>query len=256
MWRAPAPDPSAIERLHGVRKEHDLTPLVIHDNYLINLASSDEVIRNKSIDAFRGEIERAIAIGAEYLVAHPGNYKGASIEQGIATLAGAMERAAEGLRSRKLTLLLENTAGAGAQLGGKFEELAAIREAARKRVHFEIGYCIDTCHCLVAGYDVATAPGLRATVAGMKQWLGLDHVRVIHTNDSKKGLGSRVDRHENIGEGCIGEAGFRRILNHPDLRDKPFILETPVDNEGDDRKNVEALKKLCRRSRTTTNKSN
>ncbi|MCX6620314.1 MAG: deoxyribonuclease IV [Acidobacteria bacterium] len=256
MWRAPAPDPAAIERLREVRERHDLAPLVIHDNYLINLASSDEVIRRKSIDGFRGELERAIAIGAEYLVAHPGNYKGSTIEQGIQTLAGSLEEAARGIRGRKLTLLLENTAGSGAQLGSKFEELAAIRESASKRVPFEIGYCIDTCHSLVAGYDVATAAGLRATIAEMKQWLGLDLVRVIHTNDSKKGLGSRVDRHENIGEGCIGEEGFRRILNHPALRDKPFILETPVDNEGDDRKNVEALKRLCRRSRTTTTKSN
>ena len=256
MWRAPVPDPAAITRLEEARAAHDLTPLVIHDNYLINLASADETIRRKSIDAFRGELERAIAIGAEYLVAHPGNYKGVTPEQGIATLAGALEEAARGIRSGKLMLLLENTAGSGAQLGATFEELAAIREASRGRVEFEIGYCIDTCHSLVAGYDIATAEGLEATVAQMQQRLGLELVRVIHTNDSKKGLGSHVDRHENIGEGAIGEEGFRRILNHPDLRDKPFVLETPIDNEGDDLKNVEALKRLCRRSRTTTKKSN
>lgn len=256
MWRAPAPDRQAVERLREIRQTHDLTPLVIHGNYLMNLASPDSGIRRKSIEAFRGELERAIAIGAEYLVAHPGNYKGTTAGQGIATLAGAMEQAARGLSSRTLAILLENTAGAGAQLGATFEELAAIRDAVNGKLRFEIGYCIDTCHTLVAGYDIVTAGGLRATIAQMKQWLGLDRVCVIHANDSKKGLGSRLDRHENIGQGAIGERNFRRILNHPDLRGKPFILETPVDNEGDDRRNIEALKKLCRRSRTTTNKSN
>lgn len=256
MWRAPAPDRPAIERLRRVRQTHDLTPLVIHDNYLINLASPDAGIRTKSIEAFRGELERAIAIGAEYLVAHPGNYKGATAAEAIATLAGAMAQAARGLSSRRLAILLENTAGAGAQLGGTFEELAEIRSALHGKLRFEIGYCIDTCHTLVAGYDIATAGGLRTTIARMKQCLGLEHVHVIHANDSKKGLASHVDRHENIGQGAIGEEGFRRILNHPELRGKPFILETPVDNEGDDLRNMEALKKLCRRSRTTTNKSN
>jgi len=256
MWRAPAPARAAIERLREVRQEHDLTPLVIHDNYLINLASSNEEILGKSIEAFRGELERAAAIGAEYLVVHPGNYKGASVEQGIATLAGAMRQASQALDGRAPAILLENTAGAGAQLGGSFQQLAAIRDAARAGVCFDIGYCIDTCHLLVSGYDIVTAAGLNETLAEMKRWLGMDRVRIIHANDSKKGLGSRVDRHENIGEGCIGREAFRRILNHPDLRGKPFILETPVDNEGDDGKNMQTLKKLCQRSRTTTNKSN
>jgi deoxyribonuclease-4 len=253
MWRAPAPDPAAVARLKDARARLDLAPLVVHDNYLINLASADATIRGKSIAAFRGELERALVIGAEFLVAHPGNYKGATVEEGIRTLAASLEEAARGLKGG-LQILLENTAGSGAHLGGNFEELAAIREAAGGRTEFEIGYCIDTCHALAAGYDVATAEGLERTVAEMERWLGLNRVQVIHTNDSKKGLGSHVDRHANIGEGCIGEEGFRRIVNHAQLREKPFILETPIDNEGDDARNVEALKKLCRRSRTITKK--
>jgi len=129
-------------------------------------------------------------------------------------------------------------------LGGRFEELREIRRAAEDS-GVRLGYCVDTCHCLAAGYDVAAARGLEETVAEMERVLGLNNVPVIHTNDSKGALGSHLDRHANIGEGNIGEAGFRRILRHPKLRNMAFILETPIDNEGDDWKNVEALKKAA-----------
>ena len=126
-------------------------------------------------------------------------------------------------------LLFENTAGSGNAIGSRFEELAEIRRLAKRVVNFGIGYCIDTCHCLAAGYDVATPAGLRRTVKGIETVLGLSHVPVIHVNDSKGPLGSKRDRHANIGEGHIGLEGFRRILRHPKLRGKAFILETPVD---------------------------
>ncbi|MCZ2073760.1 MAG: deoxyribonuclease IV [Bryobacteraceae bacterium] len=255
MWRAGMPDPSAIRRMRELRERHDLTPLVIHDNYLINLASADRLIRRKSIAAFRGEMERAIAIGAEYLVAHPGNYKGQSLEEGIVNLVRGLGEAAAGLEPGNLTLLLENTAGCGAQIGYRFEELRAIRDLASTQLDFEIGYCIDTCHCLAAGYDVSTPSGLRSTLQKLESELGLVNVKVIHSNDSKTPLGSHVDRHAHIGEGYIGLEGFRRILNHPKLSKKPFILETPIDQEGDDLRNVQTLKKLCRKSRTTTTPS-
>jgi deoxyribonuclease-4 len=143
-------------------------------------------------------------------------------------------------------VLLENTAGAGAALGSRFEELGVMRQFAAELTDLKIGFCIDTCHCLASGYDVSTAAGLKQTVAEMDRTLGIENVRVIHSNDSKTGLGSHVDRHEHIGRGYIGEDGFRRILNHPKLRTKTFILETPVDEEGDELRNLEALKRLCR----------
>lgn len=256
MWRASAPAPSAVQLLNKARERYDLKPLVIHDNYLINLASCSESLRAQSTAAFRGELERALAIGAEYLVAHPGNCKGHSVEQGIYEVVRSLAEAARGLDTSKLMVLLENTAGSGAALGSRFEELAMMRKFAAEFTDLKIGYCIDTCHCLASGYEVSTAAGLKKTVAEMDRVLGVENVRVIHTNDSKTPLNSHVDRHEHIGHGYIGEEGFRRILNHPKLRNKAFILETPVDDPSDELRNMEMLKKLCRKSSTTTTRSN
>ncbi|MEX2263495.1 MAG: deoxyribonuclease IV [Bryobacteraceae bacterium] len=256
MWRASPPRPDEVRALQQAREKLDLTPLVIHVNYLVNLASNDAVIRAKSVEAFRGELERAETIGAEYLVLHPGSYRGQTIEEATIGFATALAEASEGFRSRRLTLLIENTVGGGCQLGARFEELKTLRDMARKKVDYALGYCLDTCHLLAAGFDVAAEQGLRETVLQAERILGLSDVHVIHANDSKKPLGSRLDRHENIGEGFIGDEGFRRILRHPKLRSKPFILETPIDNEGDDRRNVERLKQLCQRSSTITPKSN
>lgn len=255
MWRAGQSDPTQVKRLRQARERLDLTPLVIHDNYLINLAAAGERIRDLSIAAFRGELLRTLAIGAEYLVAHPGSFGSQGLEEGIRRLAESLEKAAHGLAGKGLTLLIENTAGGGTRLGGRFEELRAIRDSAIERIDFEVGYCLDTAHCLAAGYDVATARGLRGALREAGQILGLEQVRVIHANDSKAPLGSRLDRHAHIGRGFIGADGLRRILNHPKLRSKPFILETPIDQPGDDRRNIQALKKLCRKKTTTTSKS-
>lgn len=240
--------------MRETRERHDLAPFVIHDNYLINLAAADPKIRAQSIAAFRGEIERALALGAEYLVAHPGSYKNQTLEQGSRTLVESLVKAAQGLRG-PLTLLLENTAGSGSAIGSRFEELAELRRLASDRVGFEIGFCLDAAHCLASGYDVAARAGLEETLREADRILGLTNVHVIHANDSKTPLGSRVDRHEHIGQGYIGIPGFRRILNHPRLRSKAFILETPIDRDGDDRRNLETLKNLCRKSRTTTTRS-
>ena len=244
QWKASALSEPAIRLLQRAREKHDLYPLVIHDNYLINLASSDEAIRRKSIEAFRGELERALAIGAEYLVAHPGNYKGHTIEQGIFHFLEGVTEAALKLPSGNVMLLIENTAGAGAQLGSRFEELEAMREFAPRMTDLPIGFCLDTCHLLAAGFDLTSPKGLQATLDEADRLLGLENVRVIHANDSKGALGSHLDRHQNIGEGHIGLEAFGRIVNHPRLRDKPFILETPVENPGDDRKNLQTLRRL------------
>jgi deoxyribonuclease IV len=247
MWRARPPDPQQIRLMRAARDRHDLNPLVIHANYLINLASLDPVIRPKSIDAFRGEIERAQVIGADYLVVHPGSYRGQSVEQGVAAVALALRDAAEGLGAPHVKVLLENTAGSGAALGSRFEELRLIRDLVADLSDLAVGYCLDTCHLLAAGFDIASPEGLRATVRHAESALGLAQVCVFHTNDSKAPRGSRVDRHANIGEGHIGLEAFRRILTHPKLRGKPFILETPVDQPGDDRRNLDALKALAAR---------
>jgi deoxyribonuclease-4 len=247
MWRAAPPDPADVKRLKAAREKFDLYPLVIHVNYLANLATLDPEIRRKSIVAFRGELDRAAMIGAEYLVLHPGNYRGQSIEEGIAAFVLGLAESAEGFRAPGLTVLLECTVGAGNQIGGRLSELRMIRDLAPRETDLPLAYCLDTCHLMAAGYDVATADGLEKTVGEIDSVLGRDLVRVIHANDSKGGLGSHLDRHANIGAGTIGEEGFRRILTHPALREKPFILETPADEEGDDRRDVDALKRLSLR---------
>jgi len=257
MWKASPPDPAQVEELKAARAQNDLTPLVIHDSYLINLAAFDPEIRAKSIAGFRGELERARTIGAEYLVMHPGSAKGhETLELALETLANSLETAASGLVLDGFCLLFENTAGGGATIGRTLQELKTLSEMAAPRLPFPVGYCLDTCHLFVSGYDVSTQAGLNDTVKQAESILGLDHVPVIHTNDSKGTLNSHLDRHENIGKGHIGLEGFRRILNHPQLRTKAFILETPIDNEGDDQINVDALKSLCRKRPTTTKKSN
>jgi deoxyribonuclease IV len=259
MWRAKAPDPAQIRSLHDARDKHDLTPLVIHDSYLINLASNDPSIRENSLRAFTGELERALLIGAEYLVVHPGNYKGLTLEQGIFNVAEGLVlawRAADAKLKRrpKLSILLENTAGAGAQLGGQLKELATIQELGGQFVEIPIGYCLDTCHCYVSGFDIASEYGLKKLIQAASESLGLEHVPLIHANDAKTKLNSHVDRHAHIGDGNIGLEGFRRILNHPRLRGKAFILETPVDKPGDDLRNVTALKELVSPRECSTTK--
>jgi deoxyribonuclease-4 len=255
MWKASLPGPDAVAALNRARERYDLRPLVIHDNYLINLAAADDVLRQRSIEAFRGELQRAILVGADYVVAHPGNYRGLSPEQGILRFLEGVAEAAAGLKPGKLMLLAECTVGAGAQIGGKFEELHAIRSLGAEMTDLPIGFCLDTCHLLAAGYDVATKDGLRRTIEEADAILGLEHVHVIHANDSKAPLGSHVDRHQHIGQGYIGLDGFRRILTHPKLRSKAFILETPREKDGDDKRNVETLKNLCRKPHTTTTRS-
>jgi len=251
MWRARGTDAGQIKLLRAIREKHDLHPLAIHVNYLVNLASLDPVIRSRSIDCFRGELERAAAIGAEYLVLHPGSYRGHTVEEGIAAFAVGLRDAADGLRLPGLTVLIENTVGAGCHLGSRFEELRSIRDLAGDLTDLPIGYCLDTCHLFAAGVDIATPAGLREMTSAADEILGLSNVHVFHANDSKAALGSRIDRHANIGAGHIGVEGFRRILCHPKLRRKPFILETPVDEPGDDRKNLDTLKRLAA-SRITT----
>ncbi len=245
MWRASLPDAIQVSKFRAARERFDLYPLAIHVNYLINLASEDPVIRAKSIEGFRGELERASIIGAEFLVLHPGNCRGRCPDDGIASFARGLAEASRGFRHGNLTVLLENTAGSGANLGSRFEELRDIRALTGNLTDLPVAYCLDTCHLLAAGFNIATPLGLRATLRSAGDVLGIDNVRLIHANDSKTPLGSRVDRHESIGKGHIGADGFQAILRHPKLRNKPFVLETPIHKAGDDRRNLNLLKRLA-----------
>jgi deoxyribonuclease-4 len=244
MWRPSTRDPADIRRLTAARERLDLTPLVIHTNYLINLATLDPEIRSKSIASFRGELDRAKAIGAEYLVLHPGNHKDQPLEHGLAAFTLGLAEAAAGFSAPGLTVLLENTVGGGTRIGQQFEQLRTIRDLAARETDLPIAYCLDTCHLFAAGFNIADTCGLEETIASADRVLGLDLVKVMHANDSKGALGSHLDRHENIGKGQIGEAAFNRILTHRKLRDKPFILETPRDDETEERMDIDALKRL------------
>jgi len=245
MWRASAPSARDVARLNELRAEHDLNPLVVHGNYLTNLASNDREIRKNSIQSFRLEIENARAVGADYLVIHPGSAKGQTVGDAIEGLADALVKSQKGFDWGALTLLLENTAGGGATIGRSFEELATLRAAIKQRAKVPLGFCLDTAHCFEAGYDVSTAAGLRAMVREMDLYIGVENVPVIHANDSKTPLGSNRDRHESIGEGFIGAEAFERILRHPKLRRMAFILETPMGEDGTHQANVDRLRGLA-----------
>ena len=241
MWRArdfAAEEISAFARL---RSAYDLSPVVIHTNYLVNLASPDPALRKRSLEAFVGEIRRAESLAAEYLVLHPGSCRDGSKEQGIRTLAASIREAIRIAPPTKTTILVENMCGQGNVLGGSFAEL---REILALLDGLPVECCIDTAHCFAAGMNIATPEGLSAALAALDQTVGLSRVAVVHANDSRSALGSRRDRHEHIGKGGIGLAGFRRIVNHPALREKVFILETPIEAEGDDRKNLRAIRSV------------
>jgi deoxyribonuclease IV len=246
QWKANEVAQPQCDEMRRLREKHDLKPLVIHTNYLVNLASVTPAFLKKSIEAFRGEVERALALGAEYLVLHPGSFRGADREVGLMQTAAAIAASTTGLDLARggLTILIENSAGAEFSLGGRFEQVAEILERLRGLV--PIGACIDTCHTHVAGYDIVSAAGMKETLAHLDETIGLEHVRVCHCNDAKAARGSKLDRHQHVGQGTIGIAPFRRLLNHPRLAHAAFIAETPIDEPGDDGRNVEALKRLVK----------
>jgi len=243
MWvRGPSRITEAdATRFRERRKVLGLGPLVIHDNYLINLASPNPVLRTRSVQAFHQEIVRALVLGADFLVAHPGCCMESGADAAVASIALGLKQATRGLKLEGLQILLENTAGQGTAMGSRFEELRAVLDASP---NLPLGVCIDTAHTFAAGWDIRTAEGLEKTLQEIDRTIGLERVRVIHMNDSKTHLGSRVDRHEHIGKGKIGLESFGRIVNHPQLAGRAFILETPIDKPGDDRRNVAALWKL------------
>lgn len=223
-----APGEAAEFRRALVR--HGIAKTVAHDSYLINLASPDDGLFERSLTAFADEMRRCEQLGIGHLVFHPGAPRASGEAAGIARVAAALDRIHRDLPTIPVRATLEVTAGQGSCLGHRFEQIAAILERVRRPERLAV--CLDTCHLLAAGYDIRTERGTRETLAEFDRLIGLERVEAIHLNDSKKGLGSRVDRHADIGEGEVGEAAFRVLLNEPRLRRAAMVLETPKGKDG------------------------
>ena len=244
MWRAPKVDPKQASRMRELRTKLDVRPIVIHTSYLVNVCSQTDDVREKSVAAFRGEIERALTFGADSLVLHPGSWKGLTRDEGLKLAADSITRAIDGLpwQDTGFHILIENTAGAEFSLGGSFEQVAEL--VARLKTCAPVAVCLDTCHTHVAGYDLVTAEGYAETMKLIAATVGFEAVRVWHCNDAKAERGSKLDRHEHIGQGTMGIEPFRRLLNDARFAHAAFIAETPVDEPGDEERNVRVLMSL------------
>jgi deoxyribonuclease-4 len=228
------------------REALGLGPLVIHANYLINLAAQQPMLRTRSIQAFHDELVRGIALGADFVVVHPGACGECKSDQALRLAVESVKQAAKNLPPTPPRILIENTAGMGTALGSRLEEIGEMLDALQS---VGVGACLDTAHLFAAGYDIKTEAGLASTLELIDRAIGLERIPVLHVNDSKIPLGGRVDRHEHIGKGKIGAKAFRRLLTHPRLSALPpeglagraFLVETPIDDPGDDRRNVAAL---------------
>jgi deoxyribonuclease-4 len=245
MWKAAPVKPEDAAKMLALRAQHDVGPVAIHASYLINLCSQTESVRANSTAAFRGEVERALALGAEYLVLHPGSWKGLTREEGLRLAAQSIERAIDGIdfTGKNFRILIENTAGAEFSLGGKLEQVAELVECLKACA--PVAVCLDTCHVHVAGYDIVSVDGYIETMKLVESTVGFDAVKVWHCNDAKAAMGSKLDRHEHIGEGTIGAEAFRRLLHDARFAHAAFIAETPVDAPGDEVRNVGVLRTLA-----------
>jgi deoxyribonuclease-4 len=245
MWKASPVKAEDAAKMLALRAQHDVGPVSIHASYLINLCSQTESVRQNSTAAFRGEVERALALGAEYLVLHPGSWKGLTREEGLRLAAQSIERAIDGIdfAGKNFRILIENTAGAEFSLGGKLEQVAELVECLRACA--PVAVCLDTCHVHVAGYDIVSTDGYIETMKLVESTVGFDAVKVWHCNDAKAAMGSKLDRHDHIGEGTIGAEAFRRLLHDERFAHAAFIAETPVDAPGDEARNVGVLRTLA-----------
>src|SRR5690242_19527049 len=238
-WLAKPLVSSDAKLFRKTRKLTKISPVLIHCNYLVNLAAADEQLLLKSRASFREEIERALVLGVDYLVVHPGSARGACEADGIGLCAESLRAAVKGLRLGRLQILLENTAGQGECIGHRFEHLREIINACSK---LPLGVCFDTAHAFTAGYDIREEDGLESLLQKIQRTVGLKRVHAIHFNDSRAAYNSRVDRHWHIGEGHIGQDALRRVAQHPKLGHCAFILETPYDDPRADIKNLEMLR--------------
>jgi deoxyribonuclease-4 len=244
QWAAKPIDPSAAEGFRTRVAGSEVAFLVAHDSYLINLASPDDALWERSMAAFADELLRCGQLGVPWLVTHPGAHMGSGVDEGLRRVAAALNRLFDEQPDLGVTVLLETTAGQGTALGRTFEELAGILELVEDQTRVSV--CFDTCHVFAAGYDIRDASTYTATMVAFDEVIGLERLRVFHLNDSKKGLGARVDRHANIGEGELGEDAFRLLLTDERFRERPGILETPKGDDGeDDRRNMATLRDLA-----------
>ncbi len=244
QWKAFALPDDVIKRFKTNLKEcGTIHPVVSHASYLINLATSDEALWKKSLASFEEELERCDRLGVPFLVVHPGSHMGAGEEVGIARVVAALNDI-YGRRNFKCVTCIEHTAGQGNHIGYKFEHLRDIRRAMNNKRRF--GVCLDTCHLVAAGYDYSTPEKYATMMQLFDKLVGLKNLKVVHFNDSKTPLGSRVDRHAEIGKGTVGKSGFRSFLTDKRLADTPGLLETPTDGTGkDERRNLATLRRLA-----------
>jgi deoxyribonuclease-4 len=241
-WRADFLEPKDIEEFNQRRQIYKIRPIFIHIPYLINLASPNPRLYEASIEAYIEDILEAATLKADYIVTHMGSHKETSEEAGIERLVEALNRILDKTKSAPVGILLENTAGSGSWLGYNFSHQKQIIQGLKQKER--VSLCLDTAHAYLAGYDISTKAGLQAMLDELDKLLGLNLIKLIHLNDAKGKLGSRHDRHEHIGKGNIGLAGIKRIINHPKLRNLPFILETPKDTDEDDIMNLRTVRKL------------
>ena len=244
MWRAASIPAEDCTKMRDLRRRYNISPLVIHTSYLVNLCSHSGEVRAKSVTAFRSEVERALALGAEYLVLHPGSWRGLTREEGLRLAAESIVASTSGIdfAGRDFHILIENTAGAEFSLGGSFEQVAELIN--RLKSLAPVAACLDTCHCHVAGYDLVSTEGYDETASLINSTVGLRTVRVWHMNDAKAPRGSKLDRHQHIGLGTMGLEPFRRLLRDQRFAHCAFIAETPVDEASDEARNVLTLQSL------------
>lgn len=239
---APKLTEAAAQAFDAARRAAGIDPLIIHGPYIINLASPEAYMWGRSVVLFKEEYARAVLLNAQSLVVHVGSHMGSGEAAGIARVAQALTQTLAAYPRGATRVLLENTAGSGQGLGDRFEHLAAMRAAVAQPDR--VGVCLDTAHLFAAGHPIHTAGGLEQVIESFDRFVGLPQLRAIHLNDSKVGFGAKVDRHWHIGQGKIGLAPFRRIVNHPKLRELPFILETPKSSDAEDLRNLATVRKL------------
>ena len=251
QWRLAALTDDAVARFRDEARRARLEPLVGHASYLVNLASPDPALHEKSRRCVLEEWDRAERLGLDYLVLHPGAHVGSGEAAGLEQIARALRRLRRERPARTAMILLETTAGAGTVMGGRFEHLQQLTAACDppgRRAPW-LGVCIDTCHLWAAGYDLRTAQAIDDTLGRLDEAVGLERVKVVHVNDARGGLGSHLDRHEHIGRGQLGKEAFRLLIHHPALAARPFILETPKEDARGrpmDPVNLRTLRRLAR----------
>jgi deoxyribonuclease-4 len=243
-WRFPEHDPADLEAFRSKREAAGL-PALVHALYLVNLAAPDDAIYAKSVDTMRATVDAACAIDADGVILHIGSHLGAGFETGLARVVPALEQVLDRCNERTW-LLMENSAGAGGTMGRSIDELVAIFNALGR--HERLGVCLDSCHLFVSGVDVTDAPTWDALLEDLDARIGLDRLRALHANDAKAPLGSNRDRHDNIGEGLIGE-GLGVFLAHPKVQGLPVVLEVPgADGKGPNADEIRKLRELHARA--------